>query len=154
MRLLIIICLFFLAACGESKDVDFNFKYNAKNQDELKKIEGSSAVLFNKCQALKDYRADIIEHEIVIRDAQGYSENRDFGWKDFVEYHLEVKEQTSVIPEKFYAAGHRCLYRINGDELVTQKTVCAFLCVGKEAQVDSTYSLYFGKSALPKRKPL
>ena len=154
MRVLMICLILSLAGCVESNDVSFNFKLNSKNKAEIQKFEKAQKVLLDKCHALKDYRTDIIEREVVIRDAEGYSEKRDFGWADFVEFNIEVKEQPYVIPTRFYSSGHHCLYRVSNNELSTQKTVCAFLCAGDDAEVDSSYSLYIGKSIPPKREPL
>lgn len=156
-KVIVVMVAALLAGCGDAPEEVHEFTLNtAKNftPEQEEKIKSSAGVLFQKCAALKSYLPDIVNNTAEIYDAEGFSEKRDFGWNEFVELDFEVSESPKTVPSEFHASGHHCKFRISGDELSTQKTVCAHICQGKSAEVDSAYSLYIGKSSLPKRDPL
>lgn len=145
-----------LHGCGEKTEAPITFSVHADkalSPEQVGQVEAAAGTLFEKCTALKGYLPDITDNKAQIFDAEGFSEKRDFGWNEFVQIDLTISEKPSKIPGEYRAAGHHCLFRISGDEVAVQKTMCGHLCRGEPSKVNNIYSLYIGKATLPPPKP-
>ncbi|WP_153114591.1 hypothetical protein [Rhodocyclus tenuis] len=148
-----------LLGCGDKKPESHEFTLHTDKDlspAQIETITNAAGALFKQCHALKEYLPDVVEHNAKIYDAKGFSESRDFGWRQFVEFDFTLSDKPKVVPREYYAAGHHCRFRVSGDEVATQKTPCAHLCMGAGAKVDGAYSLYIGKAVdgKPSSRPL
>ena len=149
-KLILVFLVIALVGCGEEQQPQkpqkpFTFHPNKLlNAEQVKKIEPASHVLFDKCTALKQYLPDIVNNTVDVFDAEGFSEKRDFGWQEFVEFDVEISETPNLIPVEYKAFGHHCKFRVSGNEVATQKTMCAAICTGNST---TESQMYIGKNS-------
>lgn len=79
---------------------------------DREKIMAASGVLFEQCPGVRKHWYDMKQGDISVVNATGYSEQRDRGWNEFVEFELIVNNPTKSIPSDFHASGHHCYFRI------------------------------------------
>lgn len=159
MRVLIVglcVATAVLSGCGEKveKPVDFTVHTGKElSPEQVGRVQAAAATLFEKCAALKEYLPDVVDNKAQIYDADGFSEKRDFGWSEFVQFDLLISETPKKVPSEYRASGHHCLFRVSGDEVAVQKAMCGHICKGEPSKATNSYSFYIGKANLGKDTP-
>lgn len=101
-----------LAGCSSDEDeikLSIPQETSAVNTE---KISAAAGLLIEKCPGIKKYWSDLKQVAITVTNANGYSEQRDLGWNEFVEFELLVASPPRDIPAKYYSTGHHCYYRV------------------------------------------
>ncbi|RJX32325.1 MAG: hypothetical protein C4516_04300 [Oxalobacter sp.] len=138
---------------AEKKPLQIPIPPNTK-PEIAKKIEQASATLNAYCPEIWKYLPDLnVQPAKYERDADIYSERREFGWKDFVEAKVIVADQTRVVPTTYRAGGHTCYFRMSNNELTVSKKPCVKICNGgNDAAIEAGF-IYEGSWFFSESRP-
>jgi hypothetical protein len=121
-----------LASCAEKPDeISISTPENMSQENRSKSAE-AVRVFMEKCPALAKYSSDITAAKVdYIRDASGYTEGREYGWKSMVELAVSVSANPQYMPKEFEAEGQTCYYRMGGGQnpgIAYAKAPCKRIC--------------------------